>query len=346
MTAIVKTMPNTISTVSERTRPVVGVLAYDGVNAFEFGIAVGVFGLTNMGNNWYRVVVCAERPNQPLIAGFGVKLLADSGLSCLQQAGTIILPGWHNIDAAPPAHLLEALRHAHARGARIASICSGVFVLAAAGLLEGRRAAAHWAQAKMLAQRYPRLNVDSTVLYVDDGDILSSAGRAAGLDLCVHIVRRDFGPAVANEVARRLVIPAHREGGQAQFVSHPVLNEGDPLAAVFAWARTHLEDDLTVDVLADKAQMSRRTFIRYFERATGMAPGKWVLQERLERARWLLEATAMPIEEIAAACGFGSADALRHHFRMRLSTSPARYRASLLRDTPPQHPARQRRRIA
>jgi AraC family transcriptional regulator, transcriptional activator FtrA len=197
---------------------VVAILAYDGVNAFELGIAAEIFGLLNMGPGWYRVIICADRPGQPLTTGSFVKIVADAGLSSLRQAGTIIVPGWQDIDATPLHALLEALGRAHARGTRIASICSGVFVVAAAGLLAGRRVAAHWANAEHLARKYPQLSVDPNVLYVDDGDILSSAGRAAGLDLCVHIVRRDFGPEVANEVARRLVIPAHREGGQAQFI--------------------------------------------------------------------------------------------------------------------------------
>jgi AraC family transcriptional activator FtrA len=316
----------------QRLRPpgpknsLVAVLAYDGVNAFELGLAVEVFGLANMDADWYRVVVCAERPGQPLKAGGGVKVVAAAGLAVLRQAGTIIVPGWQDIDAIPPRALLDALCRAHARGVRIASICSGVFVVAAAGLLEGRRVAAHWANAEALARKYPRLSVDPDVLYVDDGDILSSAGRAAGLDLCVHIVRRDFGPEVANDVARRLVIPAHREGGQAQFVPSPVLAEGDPLGELRNWAKQHLDGDLTIADLAAKARMSRRTFIRRFEEATGISPGEWVLQERTAQACSLLEATGMSIEQVATSVGFGSADVLRHHFRTRLDTSPTRYR--------------------
>jgi AraC family transcriptional activator FtrA len=305
----------------------VAVLAYDGVNAFELGLAVEVFGLPNMGADWYRVMVCSHRPGRPLVAGGGVKIVADAGLPALRQAGTIIVPGWHNIDATPPKALLDVLREAHARGVRIASICSGVFVVAAAGLLMGRRVAAHWANAEILARKYPLLRVDSNVLYVDEGDILSSAGRAAGLDLCVHIVRRDFGPEVANDVARRLVIPAHREGGQAQFIPCPVGAEGDPLVELRNWAKEHLRRNLTIDDLAAKARMSRRTFIRRFEEATGVSPGEWVVQERTARACSLLEATRMSIEQVATAVGFGSADVLRHHFRTRLDTSPTRYRA-------------------
>ena len=302
------------------------MLAYEGVNAFELGAAVEVFGLPNMGRDWYRIVVCAERVGVPIVAAGGVRVLVDTGLASLQQAGTIIVPGWHNIGTTPPAVLLEALRRAHARGARLASICSGVFLLAAAGLLDDRRVAVHWASAETLARMYPRLRVDPNVLYVDDDDILSSAGRAAGLDLCVHIVRKDFGPDVANEVARRLVIAPHREGGQAQFIPRPVATAGDPLADLRAWMRQHLDDDLTIDGLAAKARMSRRTFIRRFEAASGVAPGEWVLQERTARARTLLETTTLSVEQVATAVGFASADALRHHFRTRFDTSPMRYR--------------------
>lgn len=239
--------------------------------------------------------------------------------------------------------MLAALRRAHARGVRIASICSGVFVLAGAGLLEGRRVAAHWAHAEPLVRRHPSLRVDARVLYVDDGDIMSSAGRAAGLDLCIHIVRKDFGPEIANDVARRLVIPAHREGGQAQFIPNPVvLAEGDPLAELCAWMRRNLDRDLTIESLAGRARMSRRTFIRRFEAATGMSPGEWVLQERMTQARDLLEATAMSVEDVATAVGFGTADALRHHFRTRLDTSPMRYRLDFAPKARQPHRAGQR----
>jgi AraC family transcriptional activator FtrA len=323
-------MPKRAATRSRHASPrnhLVAVLAYDGVNAFELGIAIEVFGLSGMGPDWYRVVVCAVKSRQPLVAYGGIRLIADAGLPALRQARTIIVPGWEDIDADPPEVLLEALRRAHARGVRIVSICSGVFVLAASGLLAGRRVAVHWANAEALARKYPQLHVDPTVLYVDDGDIMSSAGRAAGLDLCVHIVRRDFGAEVANNVARRLVIPAHREGGQAQFIPAPVWNEGDPLLELRTWVQKHLDRNLTIADLAAKVRMSRRTFIRKFEAATGLSPGEWVLQERTARARSLLEGTGMSIEQVATAVGFGSADALRHHFRMRLDTSPARYRA-------------------
>jgi AraC family transcriptional activator FtrA len=328
MTSIVNIMPKPTKVTPRPSRNLVAVLAYDGVCTFELGIAVEVFGLAGMGPDWYRVVVCAERPGQPLSANGGVKIVADAGLESLHEAGTIIVPGWQDIDTVPPEALLDALRHAHANGVRIASICSGVFVLAAAGLLQGRRATVHWANAEALGRKYPEITVDPNVLYVDEGDILTSAGRAAGLDLCLHIVRRDYGTEIANHVARRLVIAPHREGGQVQFIPRPVLVESDPLGEVFTWARQHLGHDLSIAGLAAKARMSRRTFIRRFEEATGAPPGEWVLQARMTEARRLLEATEMPIEQVAAATGFGSTDTLRHHFRSRLYTSPARYRSS------------------
>ena len=314
---------------SEGGQRTVAVLAYDGVNAFELGLAVEVFGLSDMGPDWYRVVVCSERPGHPLTANNGLKVIADSGMGALARADTIIVPGSLDILESPPATLLDALRRAHQRGARIASICAGAFILAAAGLLDGRRATAHWAHTETLARRYPRVQVDADVLYVDDGDIMSSAGRAAGLDLCLHIVRHDHGTEIANQVARRLVIAPHREGGQAQYIPQPVpRSEGDALASVFAWAQHHLDRDLTIASLAAKARMSRRTFIRRFEDATGTSPGEWVVQARVSKARELLEATQIPIENVATETGFGSADAMRHHFRERLGTSPAHYRAT------------------
>lgn len=329
MTVIIKIVPKSLVKNRSQTRPAdrtVALLAYDGVNAFELGTALEVFGLSNMGRDWYRVAVCAEKAGLPVAANGGVGIVADVGFSFLRQAGTIIVPGWRDIDATPSATVLDALRRAHARGVRIVSICSGVFVLAAAGLLEGRRVAAHWAHADALARKYPALDVNSRVLYVDEDDIMSSAGRAAGLDLCMHIVRKDFGPEIANDVARRLVIPAHREGGQAQFIPNPVLSEKDPLADLRTWIREHLDCDLTIESLAERARMSRRTFIRRFGETAGVSPGEWILQERVARARSLLEATGMSVEDVATAVGFGSADALRHHFRVRFATSPVRYR--------------------
>lgn len=320
------------SVAPRRRRPVVAVLIYPGVNAFDLSLATEMFGLTDMGPTWYRVVICCEHPGQAVCANNGLKLIADAGLNALATADTIIAPGWPDTKAIPPASLLNALRRAHRRGARLVSICSGVFVLAATGLLDGRRATAHWAEAEELSNRYKAIHVDPNVLYVDEGDIMSSAGRAAGLDLCLHIIRRDFGAEVANVAAQRLVVPPHREGGQAQFIPRAVQKtERNALAPLFAWAHRHLDSDLTIARLASKAGMSRRTFIRRFQESTGVPPGEWVVQARIFRARELLEMTQLAIEEIATATGFGSADALRHHFRARLGTSPAHYRTSFRR---------------
>lgn len=339
MPDIVKIMPGSIKPVSSNrsrrgksraagAQRVVAVVAYDGVSTFELGLTLEVFGLSRLGPDWYRVVVCSERPGRPLTANNGLKVIADGGLSVLAGADTIIVPGSRDIVEASPA-LLDALRRAHRRGARVASICAGAFILAAAGLLDGRRATTHWALTTELSRRYPRVQVDANVLYVDDGDVMTAAGRAAGLDLCLHIVRGDHGTEVANQVARRLVIAPHREGGQAQYIRQPVPPiEGDALASVFDWAQRHLDRDLTIASLAAKARMSRRTFIRRFEDATGMSPGEWVVQTRVAKARELLEATRIPIEGVATETGFGSADAMRHHFRQRLGTSPANYRAA------------------
>lgn len=330
MTDTVNIMPRPSQTAAGVSRNLVAVLAYDGVCTFELGIAVEVFGLAGMGPGWYRVVVCAAQPDRPVAANGGVRIVAEAGLDTLRRAGTIIVPGWQHIEADPPDVLLDGLRRAHANGTRIASICSGVFVLAAAGLLDGRRAAAHWANAESLSQKYPQIAVDPNVLYVDDGDILTSAGRAAGLDLCLHIVRRDHGAEIANQVARRLVVAPHRDGGQAQFISRPVAAQGDRLGNVFAWASRHLDGDLSIESLASRARMSRRTFIRRFEEATGTSPGEWVLQARMTEACRLLEVTDLSVEQVATAIGFGSTDALRHHFRRRLYTSPARYRSTFV----------------
>ncbi|MDE1146906.1 MAG: transcriptional regulator FtrA [Azospirillaceae bacterium] len=304
----------------------VAVLAYDGLCTFEFGVAVEVFGLPRPEmTDWYQFRVCAAEPG-PLRAVGGIRVLADGDLDELAGAGTIIIPGWRGMDAPVPADLADALRAAHGRGSRLVSICSGVFVLAAAGLLAGKRATTHWRYAAALAQRHPDIRVAADVLYVDEGSVLTSAGSAAGLDLCLHIVRRDHGARIANQVARRLVIPPHRDGGQAQFVEAPLADETAPLSALFDWIRRNLDQDLPLARLAAQARMSERTLVRRFREAAGTSPKDWILGERLGRARTLLEATSLPLEQVAAECGFGSADTLRHHFRARLRTSPAAYR--------------------
>ncbi|WP_372085057.1 transcriptional regulator FtrA [Tistrella mobilis] len=310
-------------------RRLVVVLVYDGLCTFEFGIAVEVFGLPRpeAGPDWYRFAVVAAEPG-PLSATGGIKVHTDAGLEMLSSAGTIIIPGWRDPDEAPPALLLEALREAHGLGARILSICSGVFVLAASGLLANRRVTTHWRYAERLAERYPTLRIEPDVLYVDEGEILTSAGSSAGLDLALHLVRRDFGPAMANKVARRLVTPPHRDGGQAQYVESPVSPRGKGrMGRAIDWARSNLHEDIHIDAMAEEAAMSPRTFARRFREATGMSPGDWLARERLARARDLLETSSAPLTDIAEAVGFGSVESLRHQFRIRLSTSPSAYRA-------------------
>ncbi|GHD55373.1 transcriptional regulator FtrA [Thalassobaculum fulvum] len=311
----------------------VAVLAYDGLCTFEFGQVVEVFGLPRpeMGDDWYRFRVCAERPG-PLRAIGGFRVEAGGGLAELGAAATIVVPGWRGIDAPVPDDLLETLWAAHARGSRLVSICSGAAVLAATGLLDGRRCTTHWRHAEKLAARFPAVRVDADVLYTEADRVFTSAGSAAGLDLCVHLVRRDFGPRIANEVGRRLVLPPHREGGQAQFIARPVADrENGRFAALFDWARDRLGERISVDRMAAEAAMSRRSFVRRFEAATGTTPGEWLIGERVRRASDLLETTGLGVERVATECGFGSAEALRHHFRTRLGISPTAYRRQFAR---------------
>lgn len=312
-------------------------LAYDGLCTFEFGLAVEIFGLPRpeMGPDWYRFAVAGIEPG-PLRATGGIALLVDGGLDLIDQAGTIVVPGWRGADVPVPDGLAAALRRAVARGARVLSICSGVFVLAAAGLLDGRRATTHWRYAARLAAAYPAIAVDPAVLYVDEGQVLTSAGSAAGLDLCLHLVRRDFGAAAANRVARRLVMPAHRDGGQAQFIERPIprLPAEARLAPLIDQVLASLDQPHALAALADRAGMSLRSFIRRFKAATGMAPGEWLLEQRLIRARDLLEQGGSGVEQVALACGFGAAANLRHHFRQRFGLAPAAYRARFARAVP------------
>lgn len=311
------------------TSPLVVALAYDGLCTFEFGVAVELFGLPRpeMGEGWYRFATAAVEPGDLRGLG-GVRIAADSGLELLSRASVIVAPGWRGADQPVPEPLVEALKVAHARGARLMSICSGVFVLAATGLLNGRRATTHWRYAETLRARHPAIEVAPDVLYVDEGDILTSAGSAAGLDLGLHLIRRDFGPEAANTVARRLVVPPHRDGGQAQFIDRPVpsVHEASRLSPVLDRMRADLSGEHTIRALAAAAGMSQRTFLRRFEAATGQTPARWLLGERLSRARDLLETSSAGIEQVAAAVGLG-APALRHHFRRQFSTSPGAYRA-------------------
>jgi AraC family transcriptional activator FtrA len=327
MPSIVKIMPKRRAPAPPANTLVVAV-AYDGLCTFEFGCAVEVFGLPRpeMGEAWYRFAVASVDPG-PLRATGGITVSADGGIDLIAQAGTVVVPGWRGVDAPVPEALCAALREAHARGARILSLCSGAFVLAAAGLLDGRDATTHWRYAAALTARHPAVRFVADVLYVDGGDVLTAAGSAAGLDLCLHLVRRDFGP--DNRVARRLVIPAHRQGGQAQYVERPVPREragGARLGPLLDRVRGRLAEDWPVERLAAEAALSQRDLHRKFRETVGASPGRWLTAERVARARELLEGSRLAIEDIAAAAGFGSAATLRHHFRESLGTSPAAYR--------------------
>ena len=269
----------------------VAVLAYDGLCLFEFGIAVEIFGLPRpeFEFSWYRhTVVAVDQGPMRAFEGFEVK--ADADLRTLLSAGTIIIPGWRNRDEPPPEALLDALRGAHERGARLLSICSGAFVLAAAGLLDGKRATTHWRYTDELATRYPAIEVDAGVLYVDSGQVITSAGSAAGIDACLHLVERDFGANIANSVARRLVMTPQRSGGQAQFIPAPVAQAPrHDLSGVLEWARHHLNKPLTVSQLAGKALMSERTFLRRFSEATGITPKRWLQHDCFSKELLMFE---------------------------------------------------------
>jgi AraC family transcriptional activator FtrA len=304
------------------------ILAYDGLCTFEFGIAVEIFGLARPEFDfpWYSHRIAAVDQG-PMRAMGGIQVLADGGLELLEQARTVIIPGWRDRQAAVPGALLTALRHAHARGARLLSICSGVFVLAATGLLDGRSATTHWRYTAELAERYPNILVDPDVLYVDSGQLITSAGSAAGIDACLHLVTRDFGTQVANSVARRLVMSPQRTGGQAQFIPTPVSPAPrSDLSRVMQWARERLHEPLEVRDLASKAAMSERTFLRRFTEASGQSPKTWLQQERLGRARELLESTDQHTEQIAQHCGYRSVESFRVAFRNVVGVPPSVYR--------------------
>ncbi|MCC9707039.1 helix-turn-helix domain-containing protein [Streptomyces sp. MNU76] len=297
----------------------------DGMLHFELALAYEVFGsdLSHLVDPWYEFALCGSGP----VSVGRFRLEPDHGLDRLRHADTVIVPGWTDVDVAPPAELVDAVRAAHEAGARIASLCTGAFVLAAAGLLDGRRATTHWAHTDVLAARFPAVEVDPDVLYVDNGSVLTSAGKAAAMDLCLHLVRRDHGSAVANTVARRLVVPPHRSGGQAQFVPAPVPTRSDhPLTDLLPWTLERLDQPLTVEDLARRASMSSRTLTRHFRAATGTTPLQWLLTQRIRRAQELLETTSDSVDAIATTTGMGTAATLRRHFNRTLGVPPDTYR--------------------
>ena len=315
----------------------VAALVYDGLCMFEFGIVAEVFALPRpeLGSERYRFVTCAERAG-PHRTNAGIIVTPEAGIEALERAGTIVIPGWRTDGAAPSPALRAALRAAHARGARLAAICSGAFLLASIGLLDGRRATTHWRHAERLASAYPAVTVDAANLYAEDGTIFTSAGSAAGIDLLLHMVRADFGPDAANSVARRMVVAAHRSGGQAQFIERAVpARAGNPLSDVLDRVRAVPARPWTVAEMAAAAGMSQRTFVRRFQEATGASPGAWLAGERLTLARDLLETTTLSMDHIAAATGIGSATNLRLYFTRHVGVAPSVYRKQFGRKLQP-----------
>jgi AraC family transcriptional regulator, transcriptional activator FtrA len=303
-------------------------LALPTVILLDLAAPTQIFG--QRGGDRYSFQLAGLRKGQ-VETSTGIPIVAGRGLEALQDADTIVVPGLDRYSEASFPGVSSALSRAHLRGARIMSICTGAFVLAEAGLLDGRRATTHWSAAEALASRFPKVAVDPDVLYVDEGTILTSAGVAAGLDLCLHVVRRDYGAAAAAEVARFTVIAPHREGGQAQFIPPPARTVGNSPSdgttePARTWALAHLGQTISVDDLADRAVMSRRTFARRFRSETGVTPAQWLLEQRLRAAQSLLETTDHSVEQIAGQCGFGNAAALRALFGRRLRTTPTAYR--------------------
>ena len=307
----------------------VAVLALDQVIPFDLSTPIEVFNRTRLpdGRAAYRVRICAPTPT---VDAGAFTVTAPYGLEALAEADTIILPGCDDPTAPVPEPVLEAIRAAATNGTRIASICTGAFIFAATGLLDGHRATTHWVAASLLAQRFPAIDVDPDVLYVDNGQFLTSAGAAAGLDLCLHLIRRDHGSAVAADTARLSVMPLEREGGQAQFIvaDQPPTPRGSVLEPVLRWMQDNAESDLTLEDIAEHAGMSIRTLNRRFREQTGTTPLQWLHRARIRQAQYLLEATDHPVDRIAGQVGFGSPTAFRDRFKRVVGTSPAAYRAA------------------
>ncbi len=308
-------------------RQVVCVVIYDELCTFEFGIAVEVFGVYRPGfEDWYEFRTVAAAPG-PLRAAGGVTITASHDLSALEDATLIVIPGWSKVDDPAPSDLITAIQKAHANGARIASICSGVFILAAAGLLDARQATTHWRLVDKLQERFPLVNINGDVLYIDGGDVLTSAGSAAGLDLCMHIVRQDRGVGWANRLARRLVLPAQREGGQRQFITAPVPRErGGQISELLDCIKLKLDEAWPVARMAKEAGLSNRTLARRFRDATGETPLAWLTAMRVQHATELLESTSATLSDIVAASGFGTPETFRREFKRLRGVAPTQYR--------------------
>jgi AraC family transcriptional activator FtrA len=310
----------------------VALVVYDGLAMFEFGVVCEIFGVDqgdDLSATRYELAVCATRAS--ITTDLGFRMQIPERLSALESADTIIVPPCEQLDRLPRA-VLSSLRDAHARGTRLVALCTGAFVLAAAGLLDGRRATTHWSECDQLRALYPAIDVDPSVLYIDEGDILTSAGSTASIDLCLHLVAIDHGTEVANQLARQLVIAPHREGGQAQYIETPLPTHADDLfAETIAWAQGHLDRPVSIEQLASRAAMSKRTFARRFSATAGTTPYQWLLTQRLRRAQQLLETTDLPVEHIAQESGFADATTLRKHFGRHLRTNPTAYRRSFAR---------------
>jgi AraC family transcriptional activator FtrA len=307
----------------------VAILTYDGLCTFEYGIVAEVFGLyrPEVGGYLYDVTSVSLEGTSLHAAG-GLSFTVPGRLGEIEAADTIVVPGWRGNDEPVPEAICDAIRAAHVRGARLVSICSGVYVLAASGVLKGRRATTHWRYAEDFRAKFPDVRLLPNELYVDEGDIITSAGSSAGIDACLYIMRNDYGPKIANSVARRLVMHAHRQGGQSQFIEQPLPkpNTGHRLSELMVRIRLALGSAHTVASMAALAGMSERTFQRRFQAFTGVAIMQWLIQERVARACLLLETTDSSLDQIAEVTGFGVAEAMRYHFRKALAVSPAEYR--------------------
>ncbi|MEK6346815.1 MAG: helix-turn-helix domain-containing protein [Burkholderia sp.] len=309
--------------------PVIAVVAFDQISPFHLSVPCIAFQSEKSEEPPHTLKVCAAETG-PLRTTAGFEIVARHGLSALRTADIVIVPTWRDPDERPPERLLRELAAAHRRGAQLVGLCLGAYVLAAAGLLDGRRATTHWSFAEHFAARYPAVLLAPDVLYVEDANVVTSAGSAAGIDCCLHILRERYGCEIANRVARRLVVPPHRQGGQAQFVELPVpaTQGGSRLSALLDWTRGNLAQAHTLDSLANRVLMSRRTFTRHFRQLTGTTVNAWLTRERLALAQRLLETTTMPVERVADAIGFGSAVSLRQHFSRAFGVSPAAWRTT------------------